>query len=90
MATPRSKRQAGIQKPVEPDEALGAIVGRQAQPRTEMTRRLWDYIKQHHLQDPEDGRVIHPDRTLGKVVGDRDVSMLELGRLLNAHVRQRA
>lgn len=86
MAKAKNPR-GGLQKPVEPDEALAAIVGRRAQPRSEMTRRLWDYIKQHHLQDPEDGRVIHPDGALGRVVGERDVSMLELGRLMNAHVR---
>lgn len=86
MAKSKNLR-GGLQRPVEPDDALGAIVGRRAQPRPEMTRRLWDYIKQHHLQDADDGRIIHPDRALGRVVGERDVSMLELGRLMNAHVR---
>lgn len=81
-------RHAGIQKPVEPDDVLGEIVGHRAQARTEMTRRIWDYIKAHDLQDPEDGRIIHPDDALGRVLGDKpDVSMFEIARLLNAHVR---
>jgi chromatin remodeling complex protein RSC6 len=82
------QRQVGIQKPVKPDDALGEIVGHRAQARTEMTKRIWKYIKTHNLQDPEDGRVIRPDRALGRVLGDKQrVSMFEIAGFLNAHVQ---
>lgn len=75
-------------RPVRPDEALGAIVGRRARTRPELLRRMWQYIKSRRLQDPDDGRVIRPDPTLRRVLGDqRRVSMFDLGRLLNAHVQ---
>lgn len=75
-------------KPVQPDAALGKIVGNRAQPRTELMRNIWNYIKAHHLQDAEDGRVIHPDETLAEVVGHKDrVSMFEIPRSVSAHVR---
>jgi chromatin remodeling complex protein RSC6 len=81
------KRARGIQKPVHPDGALAKVVGTRPQPRTEITKRLWLYIKNHHLQDPEDGRVVHPDATLRNVLGGkRKVSMFEIPRHLNAHV----
>jgi len=81
-------RQAGIQQPVEPDEALAEIVGPQAQGRPEMIKRIWEYIKARDLQDPEDRRIIRPDPTLGRVLGDKPrVSMFEITRLLNQHVR---
>jgi chromatin remodeling complex protein RSC6 len=85
------RRQVGIQKPVHPDEALAEIVGARAQARTEMTKRIWKYIKSHNLQDPEDRRMIRPDDTLGRVLGDKDkVSMFEIAGFLNAHLRTRA
>jgi chromatin remodeling complex protein RSC6 len=81
------RRQAGIQKPVRPDDALAAIVGRRAQARTQMIKQIWSYIKSHHLQDPKDGRVIRPDGPLGRVLGDkRRVSMFEIARFLNLHL----
>jgi chromatin remodeling complex protein RSC6 len=82
------RRHVGIMKPVQPDDALADVVGRGAQPRPELTRRLWGYIKSHQLQDPSDGRVIRPDPTLRRVVGNqRRVSMFDLARHLNQHLR---
>jgi chromatin remodeling complex protein RSC6 len=92
MATRRSssakRRRRGILQPVQPDDLLARVVGATPQPRPELTRRMWRYIKAHRLQDPEDGRVIRPDSTLRRVVGDkRRVSMFELARHINAHLR---
>ncbi len=82
------RRGAGILKPVVPDEVLARVVGTTPQPRSEMTRRLWRYIKAHELQDPSDGRVIRPDQPLRHVLGEkRRVSMFEIPRHLNAHLR---
>jgi chromatin remodeling complex protein RSC6 len=75
-------------KPVEPDEALADVVGREARPRTDLTRRIWRYIKSHSLQDPADRRVIRPDEKLRRVLGNKQrVSMFEIGRHMNAHLR---
>ena len=53
-----------------------------------MTNRIWKYIKSHNLQDPEDRRMIRPDRVLGRVLGDKEkVSMFEIAGFVNAHVR---
>jgi upstream activation factor subunit UAF30 len=85
LATKRLK--TGIQKPVEPDEALAQIVGAKPQPRTEMIKRIWNYIKSHKLQDPKDRRVIRPDGALSRVLGDkRRVSMFEIAGFLNSHL----
>jgi chromatin remodeling complex protein RSC6 len=81
------RRQAGIQRPVKPDDVLAKIVGPRAQARTQMVKQIWKYIKSHHLQDPKDGRVICPDGPLGRVLGDkRRVSMFEIARFLNLHL----
>lgn len=83
----RKRRNPGFDKPVQPDDRLAEVVGAKAQPRSELTKRIWSYIKAHHLQDPDDGRVIRADAKLKPIVGNkRRVSMLELPRHLNAHV----
>ncbi|HTQ80923.1 MAG TPA: SWIB/MDM2 domain-containing protein, partial [Thermoanaerobaculia bacterium] len=51
-------------KPVQPDEALAAVVGSTPQPRTEITKKIWDYIKAHKLQDPANKRMIKADDKL--------------------------
>ncbi len=80
-------RGRGLQQPVHPDAALAKVVGREAQPRTEMTKRLWGYIKDHDLQDPDDGRVVRADDRLREIfAGKRKVSMFEIARHLNQHV----
>ena len=87
MAT-KKRRATGIMQTVHPDEALASIVGNRPMPRPMLMKRVWDYIKSHRLQDRRDGRVIHPDRALGRVVGNkRNVSMFEIPRSLNAHLR---
>ena len=48
-------------KPVKPDEKLAAVIGNEPLPRTEVTRKLWDYIRSHNLQDPENKTFIRAD-----------------------------
>jgi upstream activation factor subunit UAF30 len=86
-AQTQKQRGTGIQKPVKPDDALAEVVGARAQPRTQLIKRIWDYIKSHDLQDPKDRRVIRPDQTLGRVLPGKRVSMFDIARLMNAHVR---
>lgn len=75
-------------KPVQPDETLAAVVGSTPLPRGEMTKKLWDYIKKHGLQDDKDKRMINADDKLKAVFGGKaQVSMFEMTKLVSAHVK---
>ncbi len=82
------KPNAALAKPVQPDEKLAAIVGAEPLPRTEVTKRLWDYIKQHKLQDTNNKQRINADDKLRAVFDGRDqVSMFEMTKLVSGHVK---
>jgi len=93
MAAPtatKGKRQPGaaFMKPVQPDEKLAEIIGSQAVPRTEVTRKLWDYIRDHNLQDPENKTFIKADDKLREIFdGKERVSMFEMTKLVFNHVK---
>jgi upstream activation factor subunit UAF30 len=75
--------------PQMPDAALAAVIGSDPVPRTEVTKRVWDYIRQHNLQDPKDKRTIRADAKLRPVFGGKDsVTMFELTKLVNAHLKK--
>ncbi len=75
--------------PVTPDDALAAVIGAEPMPRTEITKRIWDYIRSNNLQDPNDKRTIKADAKLKKVFDGRDaVSMFEMTKLVNSHVKK--
>ena len=79
---------SGLMKAVQPSAELAAIVGDTPLPRTEITKRLWDYIKQHGLQDAKNRRMINADEKLRPVVGGQEqVSMFELPKLVSHHVQ---
>ena len=81
--------QSAFMTPVQPDEALGAVVGNDPLPRTEITKRVWDYIRKHGLQDSKDKRTINADDNLRKVFnGKNSVSMFEMTKLVNGHVKK--
>ncbi len=88
MATTKRKPNPALMKPVQPDEALAAIVGSKPLPRSEMTKKLWDYIKKNNLQDPKKKTNINADDAL-KVVfgGKKQVTMFEMTKLVSAHVK---
>ena len=74
-------------KPVTPDDKLAAIIGNQPLPRTEVTRKLWDYIRSHQLQDPENKTFIRADDLLKQVFDGKDrVSMFEMTKLVFKHI----
>jgi chromatin remodeling complex protein RSC6 len=90
MAEKKSGRGSNPQfmKPVQPDEALAAVVGSSPMPRTEITQKLWEYIKKNSLQDAKDKRQINADDKLRKVFGGRaQVSMFEMTKLVNEHLK---
>jgi chromatin remodeling complex protein RSC6 len=75
--------------PQTPDAALAAVIGSDPLPRTEITKKVWDYIRQHNLQDPNDKRTIRADAKLRAVFGGRDsVTMFELTKHVNSHLKK--
>jgi chromatin remodeling complex protein RSC6 len=86
--TTKRKPNAAFMKPVQPDAALGAVVGEKAIPRTEITKKLWEYIKKNNLQDKKQKTLINADELLLKVFnGKKQVSMFEMTKLVSTHVK---
>ena len=74
-------------RPMQPDTALAAVVGDRPMPRTEITKKLWQYIKRNGLQDAKERRMINADDRLRTVFGGkRQVSMFEMTKLVNRHI----
>lgn len=84
MAT--KKTGTGLSAPVQPDKVLGAIVGMNAMPRTEIVKKLWDYIKAEKLQDANDKRTILADDKLKPLFGTNKLNMMKLAGCISAHV----
>ena len=74
-------------KPMQPSSDLAAVVGSGAMPRTEVTKKLWGYIKRKGLQDSKNRRMINADENLRPIFGRSQVSMFEMTRLVNKHLR---
>ena len=87
-AAAKQPTNQGLMKAVQPSAALAAIVGKQPLPRTEITKKIWDYIKAHGLQDAQNKRMINADTKLLPLFGGQEqVSMLELPKLVSRHVQ---
>lgn len=81
------KPNSAFLKPVQPDDVLAAIVGSKPLPRTELTSKVWEYIKKHDLQDKADRRKINADALLKPVLnGKASVTMFELTKLVSDHL----
>ncbi len=75
-------------RPVQPDDKLAAVVGSTPLPRSELTKKLWNYIKKHGLQDKTKRTQINADDTLRAVFnGKSQVSMFEMTKLVSGHIR---
>ncbi|HMD36913.1 MAG TPA: SWIB/MDM2 domain-containing protein [Vicinamibacterales bacterium] len=84
----KRKPSAAFMKPVQPDAALSEIVGSKGLPRTELTKKLWAYIKKNNLQDKKNRRMIHSDDKLKAVFGGKtQVNMFEMTKLVSKHVK---
>jgi upstream activation factor subunit UAF30 len=84
----KRKPNAAFMKPMQPDAALGAVVGNTAIPRTEVTKKLWAYIKRNGLQDAKERRMINADDKLRAVFGGKGkVSMFEMTKLVSKHMK---
>jgi len=83
----KRKPSAAFMKPVQPDEKLAAIIGSEPVPRTEVTKKLWDYIRSHNLQDQSNKTKINADDKLRQVFDGREqVTMFEMTKLIFNHV----
>jgi chromatin remodeling complex protein RSC6 len=84
----KRKPNAAFLKPVQPDEALAAVVGSKPLPRTDLTKKLWDYIKKNGLQDKKVRTQINADDKLKPVFnGKKSVSMFEMTKLVSGHLK---
>ena len=82
------KPNAAFMKPMTPSAVLAAVVGASPLPRTEVTKKVWDYIKKHKLQDDANRRNINADDKLKAVFGGKKtVSMFEMTRLISGHLK---
>ena len=84
--TKTGAKTGGIHAPVQPSAELGAIVGNEKLPRSQVISKVWDYIKKHDLQDAKDRRQINGDEKLQKIFGKKSVSMFEMNKHLSAHL----
>jgi upstream activation factor subunit UAF30 len=79
---------AAFMRPVAPDATVAEVVGSKPIPRTEVTKRLWAYIKKNGLQDKKNRRMINADDKLKPVFGGKSsVSMFEMTKLVNKHLK---
>jgi chromatin remodeling complex protein RSC6 len=87
-AASKRKPNAAFMRPVQPSDTLGAVVGTKPIPRTEVTKRLWAYIKKNKLQDQKNKRMIKSDDALKPVFGGKaTVNMFEMTKLVNKHLK---
>ncbi|HYM38409.1 MAG TPA: SWIB/MDM2 domain-containing protein [Nitrospiraceae bacterium] len=88
MAKSKRKPSAAFMKPMHPSAALGEVIGDKAMPRTEVTKKIWQYIKRHKLQDKKNRRMINADDKLKTVFGGKkQVSMFEMTKLVSRHLK---
>jgi upstream activation factor subunit UAF30 len=84
----KRKPNAAFMKPVKPNATLAEVVGDKPMPRTELTKKIWAYIKRHKLQDTKNKRMINADDALrGVFGGKRQVSMFEMTKLVSKNVK---
>ncbi len=85
-AEPKRTPNAAFMKPMTPSAELAAIVGAKPLPRTEVTKKVWEYIKKHKLQDATNKRMINADTKLKAVLKKPQVSMFEMTKIISGHL----
>jgi len=84
----KRKPNAAFMKPMTPTATLAAVIGSSSMPRTEVTKKIWAYIKRNGLQDKKNRRNINADEKLKPVFGGKStVSMFEMTKLVNKHLK---
>ena len=84
----KRKPNAAFMKPMTPSATLAAVIGSSGMPRTEVTKKIWGYIKRNGLQDKKNKRMINSDEKLKPVFGGKSqVSMFEMTKLVSKHLK---
>ena len=87
--TTKRKPNAAFMAPLTPSDALAVVVGAKPLPRTQVVKKLWQYIKKQNLQDPKNRRNVRADAALSKVFGGKAVvSMFEMTKLVSKHLKK--
>ena len=86
-AAAKRKPSAAFMKPMKPSAQLAEIVGDKPLPRTEVTKKIWAYIKKHKLQNPKNKREIIADDKLQPVFGAKKLNMFEMTKAVNKHLK---
>ncbi|HEX6334397.1 MAG TPA: SWIB/MDM2 domain-containing protein [Flavisolibacter sp.] len=73
--------------PMTPSNTLAEVIGSKPVPRTEIVKKIWEYIKKNNLQDKKNRRMINADAKLRPVFGKEQISMFELAKVVNKHVK---
>jgi upstream activation factor subunit UAF30 len=81
------KPNAAFMAPLTPSATLAEVVGSKPMPRTEVVKKIWDYIKKNNLQDAKNRRMINADAKLKPIFGKDQISMFELAKIVNKHVK---
>jgi chromatin remodeling complex protein RSC6 len=81
------KPNAAFMIPLTPSETLAAVIGSKPIPRTEIVKKIWEHIKKNGLQDSKNRRMINADAKLKPVFGKEQISMFELAKVVNKHVK---
>jgi len=84
---PARKPNAAFMAPLTPSAQLGEVIGNKPAPRTEIVKKMWDYIKKNNLQDKKNRRMINADAKLRPIFGKDQVSMFDLAKIVNQNVK---
>jgi upstream activation factor subunit UAF30 len=86
-ATAKAGKSNALSKPVQPSAELAQVVGSEPLPRSEVTKRIWAYIKEHNLQNPENKREIIADSKLQPIFGTDKLDMFQMTKAVNKHLK---
>lgn len=89
MAKPgvKAKTSSAFMKPMQPSEQLAKIVGTEPLPRSEVTKKVWAYIKKNKLQNPQNKREIIADDKLQPIFGGKKLDMFQMTKAVNKHLK---
>jgi chromatin remodeling complex protein RSC6 len=82
------KPNAAFMAPLTPSDKLAAVIGNKPAPRTEIVKKMWDYIKKNNLQDSKNKRMINADDKLKPIFGKNQVSMFDLAKIVNDNIKK--
>lgn len=85
---PARKPNAAFMAPLTPDNTLAEVIGNKPLPRTEIVKKIWEYIKKNNLQDKTNKRMINADSKLKPLFGKDQISMFELAKVVNSHIKK--